>query len=173
MTEPTIQQFQLRLPSNLKQSIEKEAELNNRSINAQILFMLQNYEENNGRVYFLSKAVTNRLERFQKENNYSSQIQAIEEILNDTLQKKDNGRNILNELHNAFQTEKNLRILAKDILSSHLLVKNIVIEDNKFIEFTLTDGSQGKMLKDGKMLYKHSEKDNYSIYTYSTYNYNK
>ncbi|CAI3941638.1 unnamed protein product [Commensalibacter communis] len=171
MTETTIQQFQLRLPSDLKQSIEKEAEHNNRSINAQILFMLQNYEENNGRVHFLSESVLHRLERFQKDNNYSSQVEAIEEILNDTLQKKDNGRDILNELHTAFKTEKNLRTLAKNILSSHLLVKNIIIEDNNFIEFTLADGSQGKMLKDGKMLYKSSAKDNYSIYTYSTYNY--
>ncbi|CAI3954319.1 unnamed protein product [Commensalibacter communis] len=170
MTETTIQQFQLRLPSDLKQSIEKEAELNNRSINAQILFMLQNYEENNGRIHFLSKAVVNRLERFQKNNNYSSQIEAIEEILNDTLQRKDDAYDILNDLYNAFKVEKNLRILARDILSNHLLVKNILIEDNNFIEFTLADGSQGKMLKDGKTLYKYSGSSSYTIHKQPNYN---
>lgn len=159
MSEPTIQQFQLRLPFDLKEDIEKEATKSNRSLHAQILFMLQSFEESKGRLSFLPNDLQMRLEKYQIDNNMPI-TKTIKKLLNEALQNRDTIDDILDQLDAAFEKEKDLRILARDILSTHILVTNINIDDNT-LSFRLKNGSKGEIDRKGN-LSKNDDIDNYN-----------
>lgn len=148
MSEATIQQFQLRLPSNLKESIENEASKNNRSVNAQILFMLQSYEESNGRLSFLPVDIKMRLEKYQTDNDISTESEAIQRLLNEALQSKDTIEDILSQLR--AYPRRDLRAMARDILTTHPLVTHINIS-NSILSFVLKNKDKGMIDTNGRL----------------------
>lgn len=105
-------------------------------------------ERNERRIHVLPKELLERIRSYQEKNHIPSEVEAVRRLLNEALQNHDSVEDILNRLDIAFAREKDLRILARDILSTHILIKNIVIGDN-YIEFSLRDGSGGQIFNNG------------------------
>ncbi len=151
MTQNTIQQFQLRLPSDLKESIEKEAEKNNRSINAQIIFMLQNYEDSEGRLTFLPIDVQMRLDKYQQDNNLKNKKETIFRLLNEVLQSKDTIQDIMNHLYKSYEKQKNLKILAEEILLHHVLIEKLTLSNDEIRFLCKNNLGFGTIKKTGEL----------------------
>lgn len=157
MTQNTIQQFQLRLPSDLKESIEKEAEKNNRSINAQIIFMLQNYEDSEGRLTFLPIDVQMRLDKYQQDNNLKNKKETIFRLLNEALQSKDTIKDIMNYLYKSYEKQKNLKILAEEILLHHVLIKELTLSNDEIRFVCKNNLGDGVIKKTGELFINSRE----------------
>ena len=157
MTQNTIQQFQLRLPSDLKESIEKEAEKNNRSINAQIIFMLQNYENSEGRLTFIPIDVQMRLDKYQHDNNLKNKKETIFKLLNEALQSKDTIKDIMNHLYISYEKQKNLKVLAEEILLHHVLIKELTLSSDEIRFVCKNNLGHGTIKKTGELFINNKQ----------------
>lgn len=112
------------------------------------------------RIHVLPIELLERIRKYQEDNNISSEVEAVRRLLNEALQSRDTIENILNQLDAAFEKEKDLRILARDILSTHVLVSNINIDENSLC-FKLKNGIKGEIDRKGQ-LFKNDDLDNYN-----------
>jgi hypothetical protein len=110
------------------------------------------------RVHVLPKELLQRLRAHQERMGISSEVEAVRRLLDKALQMEDTVIDILNKLKANFVDEKDLRVLARDVLSTHVLVRRMNYEDNS-ISFDLADGSGGKINSDGKIFTNDGSSD--------------
>jgi hypothetical protein len=103
------------------------------------------------RVHVLPKELLERLRAHQQRKGISSEVEAVRRLLDRALQMEDTVGDILNKLKAKFVGEKDLRVLARDVLATHVLVRRMYYEDN-VISFDLADGSGGQINGEGKIL---------------------
>ena len=101
------------------------------------------------RVYNLPLDLVERLRAFQVSQNIGSEAEAARRLLDAALQMRDDAIGILKTLKSKFIEEKDLRVLAGDVLAKHALVKAIRISDID-IEFDLSNGEKGRMTRSGE-----------------------
>lgn len=111
------------------------------------------------RIHVLPKELLERVRRYQQENNIASEVEAVRRLLNEALQNRDNVEDILNQLFSAFENEKDLRILARDILSTHVKIKQVQWGDD-FIKFEHANGKAGVITKKGELFHSDSFDNN-------------
>lgn len=102
------------------------------------------------RVYVLPLDLLERIRSYQSDNNISSEVEAARRLLSEALQARDTINDLMKQVRAYHRQEKDLRALARDVLSGHILVIQIKIDDNK-IEFGLRNGEAGMIRRDGKM----------------------
>lgn len=102
------------------------------------------------RVYNLPADLLERLRAFQVAQGISSEAEAARRLLDSALQMKDSISNILNTLEAKFVEEKDLRILASDILMKHALVISVQISDTE-VSFYLRNGEGGQITSAGTL----------------------
>jgi hypothetical protein len=100
------------------------------------------------RVYVLPTEQLERIRAYQTANGIASEVEAVRRLLDIGLQLRDNIFDILRTLKSRYSSDKDLRILAKDILAPHTLVKSVHF-DNDSVWFYMTDGEGGKIDRHG------------------------
>ncbi|MFG1184331.1 hypothetical protein [Xanthobacter aminoxidans] len=103
------------------------------------------------RVYVLPVELVERIRQFQKDNLIASEVEAVRRLLDTALHMRDDVHTILKKMSGRFETEKDIRIISRDILAAHPLVEHIKISNNA-IEFTLKDGMRGRFNNSGKLM---------------------
>lgn len=102
------------------------------------------------RVYVLPNELLGRIRRYQSDNNISSEVEAVRKLLDESLQSKDTLDDIMAKISRADLTEGDLRVVAQKVLSGHVLVKYLVIDDGE-LRFGLRNGYAGGIDLEGNM----------------------
>ena len=80
------------------------------------------------RVYNLPGNLLVRLRAYQTGQGINSEAEAVRRLLDSALQMRDSASDILIMLDNRFSSERDLRVLASEILTRHSLVTEINFE---------------------------------------------
>ena len=73
----------------------------------------------------------------------------IRRLLDTALQMRDSIRDVLNTLGSRYASERDLRVLARDVLAAHALVRSVHYHDDA-VEFFLANGDSGRIDSDGQ-----------------------
>jgi hypothetical protein len=101
------------------------------------------------RAYNLPANLLARLRAYQLAQGISSETEAARRLLDYALQMRDSVMDILQSLRAKFDEEKDLRVLASDILTRHILVTDIGFEDDS-VWFRLKNGERGRLDTSGR-----------------------
>lgn len=100
------------------------------------------------RVYALPANLLLRLRAFQRSQGLASEAEAARRLLDFALQMRDSVEDILRSLRKRFDEEKDLRVLASEILTRHSLVTQIAFEDDA-VWFRVKNGERGRIASNG------------------------
>lgn len=115
------------------------------------------------KVFLLPVELVARLKVYQTESGIVSEVEAVRRLLDTALQMRDNVETILEKLEAKFEGEKDLRILATDILTRHPLVKGVQFGDTD-CSFDLKDGYAGQITWNGELYFREPD-SNYDNWT--------
>jgi len=117
------------------------------------------------RVYMLPAGLLERLRAYQVSQGIASEAEAARRLLDAALQRRDTVADILNTLETKFAEERDLRVLASDVLSRHALVTGIIFNGSD-VSFRLANGERGQISSTGKLYYAEPDtrEDDWSIY---------
>ncbi len=101
------------------------------------------------KVYVLPAELGGRIRAYQLAQGISSEVEAARRLLDSALQMRDTTEDILKKLKSRFAEEKDLRVLARDILAGHPLVSAVHFADDG-VWFYLKGEERGKIGRDGK-----------------------
>jgi hypothetical protein len=102
------------------------------------------------RVYNLPANVLTRLRAFQASQGLTSEAEAARRLMDYALQMRDTVEDILKGMRKRFDEEKDLRVLASEILTRHSLVTQIVFEDDA-LWFRVKNGERGRIASNGEI----------------------
>lgn len=102
------------------------------------------------RVYVLPKELLDRIRGYQSRNGIGAEVEAVRRLLDTALQMRDTVHDILNKLKSKFAEEKDLRVLAREVLAGHILVREVRFED-RAVMFTLGGDMIGRIEDDGRI----------------------
>lgn len=105
------------------------------------------------RVYVLPAELVARIRQYQRDHAIVAEVEAVRRLLDTALLLRDDVHSLLQRLMDKFQTEKDIRIISRDILAAHPLVDSISNHPNS-IEFTLKDGEKGTIFKNGSAFFE-------------------
>lgn len=110
------------------------------------------------RVYNLPAGLLARLRAYQVAHSIGSEAEAARRLLDYALQMRDTVFNILDSLETRFAEEKDLRVLAGEILTKHMLVAQVRFNDES-ISFKMNNGMGGKMNVKGLLWSQDADED--------------
>lgn len=102
------------------------------------------------RIHVLPVELLDRIRAYQAENNIPSEVEAVRRLLSEALQARDSIDDIMKQVRAYFRQDRDLRAMAKEVLSGHILVSRIDIEDNE-VRFGMRNGDAGSIKRDGSM----------------------
>jgi hypothetical protein len=105
-------------------------------------------ESTERRVYVLPAEQLERIRAYQTSSGIGSEVEAVRRLLDAALQMRDTPQDILKKLKSRYADEKDLRVLARDILAAHALVESVHFADDG-VWFWLKGDVRGKIAADG------------------------
>ena len=108
------------------------------------------------RVYNLPANLLVRLRAYQVSQGLSSETEAAKRLLDFALQMRDSTEDIIKSLEAGYSEEKDLRVLASEILTRHPLVTEINFSDGD-LWFRLQNRERGRISKKGKVQFGDAE----------------
>ena len=112
------------------------------------------------RIHVLPVELLERVRAYQAANAIPSEVEAVRRLLSEALQARDSINDIMNQIKNYWYSSRDLRSISRDILSSHILVSKIEINDDDLC-FSLKGGNAGKITKSGKMYTGREDEQGY------------
>lgn len=100
------------------------------------------------KVWLLPTELSERIKAFQASQGIASEVEAARRLLDSALQMRDTVPDILRKMKDRYVDEKDLRVLARDILVGHTLVASVHFDDDG-VWFRFNDGALGRMNKRG------------------------
>ena len=95
------------------------------------------------RVYVLPSELVERIRSFQEATGIPSEVEAVRRLLDAALQRRDTIESIMEKIRERLKSEKDLRIISRDILVTHPLVKSIrLTEDGLYFDLETGQGGQ-------------------------------
>ncbi|WP_428487471.1 hypothetical protein [Rhodopila sp.] len=101
------------------------------------------------KVWLLPTELSERIKAFQASQGIASEVEAARRLLDSALQMRDAVPDILRKLRDRYEEEKDLRVLARDVLVNHALVRSVTFDDDS-VWFQFRDETLGRIEKDGK-----------------------
>ncbi|GBQ36077.1 hypothetical protein GOB83_13770 [Acetobacter fabarum] len=102
------------------------------------------------KVYLLPEELVERIKAYQSSCGLPSEVEAARRLLSEALQARDSIDEIMKQVRDQFQKDRDLRALSREVLSSHILVTKIEIEDNE-LRFVIRNLDAGKITRKGVM----------------------
>ncbi len=115
------------------------------------------------KVFVLPSELVERINEFRHENGLDSEVEAVRRLLDGALLNRDTTRSILIKMMARYKTEKDIRIIARDILSTHPLVESITYQPG-VVGFTVTDDHTGAFTSSGGARYVRGDKTAVDLY---------
>lgn len=100
------------------------------------------------KVWLLPDELSDRIRAFQLSQGMGAEVVAARFLLNSALQMRDTVPDILRKLSGLHATEKDLRLLAKNVLATHPLVTSVGFEEDS-VWFSFSDRAHGKIDRSG------------------------
>jgi hypothetical protein len=110
------------------------------------------------RVYNLPASLLARLRAYQISQAIPSEAEAARRLLDYALQLRDTVFNILQTLDARYAEERDLRVLASDILTKHTLVTHVEFEESA-VNFTLRNQTRGRIEENGALKFQEQNDD--------------
>lgn len=101
-------------------------------------------------MWLLPAELSERIKAFQIDQGLASEVEAARRLLDSALQMRDTVRDILIKLKARYAEEKDLRVLARDVLTGHALVNQITLNDSD-VTFRMRSGTYGQIDQNGKI----------------------
>lgn len=111
---------------------------------------LDRKESTERRVYNLPASLLERLRAYQSRQGLASEAEAARRLLDFALQMRDTAEDILNVLGKKYSEEKDLRVLASDVLTRHALVTSVTFQESGVI-FKLASRWRGQITDKGAL----------------------
>ncbi|WP_424138670.1 hypothetical protein [Roseomonas chloroacetimidivorans] len=102
------------------------------------------------KIYVLPIEQVERIRAYQTANGIGSEVEAVRRLLDTALEMRDTVRDLLNKLKSRHAQEKDLRVLARDILAGHSRVRSINYTDDS-LEFSFSADERGKINNKGRI----------------------
>lgn len=102
------------------------------------------------RIHVLPVELLDRIRAYQADNNIPSEVEAVRRLLSEALQARDSIDDIMKQVAAQFKIDRDLRNIAKEVLTGHTRVNRLEIEDN-CVRFGMRTGDAGSISKDGTM----------------------
>ncbi len=112
--------------------------------------VVERREPTERRVYALPATLLARLRAYQESQGLSSEAEAARRLLDMALQLRDGMFDILRSLQVKFAEEKDLRVIASEVLVKHALITKVSF-DSGWLQFQMQDGDNGRMSPQGKL----------------------
>ena len=131
---------------------------------------IERKEATERRVYNLPMDLLERLRAYQASQGIVSEIEAVRRLLHNGLQMRETNKDVLATLDTKYADEKDLRVLAGEVLSKHILVESIKFEKGAVV-FQMEDGTRGRMEDGGKLYFAdaNDRDDDWSSYPPADY----
>ncbi len=107
------------------------------------------------KVWLLPAELSDRIRAYQTDLGIPSEVEAARRLLDSALQMRDTVDDIAQRLKARHAEEKDLRGLARDVLTSHVLVTDIMLGDND-VTFRSRSGHYGRIDNRGGRLCRDS-----------------
>lgn len=101
------------------------------------------------KVWLLPTELSDRIKAYQTDQSITSEVEAARRLLDAALQMRDSVYDLLTRLRARYMDEKDLRILARDLLVNHPLISTMSFEEMS-VTFELKNGDRGKLNKSGE-----------------------
>jgi hypothetical protein len=108
------------------------------------------------KVWLLPTELSDRLKAFQASQGITSEVEAARRLLDSALQLRDTVPDILRKLIDRYTEEKDVRVLARDVLINHTLVVGVNFDDEG-VCFLFKDDPMGKFTKKGEAFIGHRD----------------
>ncbi|MDR3533409.1 MAG: hypothetical protein P4L90_22985 [Rhodopila sp.] len=108
------------------------------------------------KVWLLPAELSERIRAYQTSQGIASEVEAARRLLDSALQLRDTVPDILRKLIDRYMEEKDIRVLARDVLINHTLVTSVNFDDDG-VWFQFKDDSMGKIDKGGKAFLGYRE----------------
>lgn len=175
MEEDTTLRFSLRVPKELHERIAQSANKRGNSLNAEMLRLLdvglergQEKEIEQGLVeQLLPPGMVWRVERYSIAAGLPSSEEAAKRLIKFALEEKETTNDILEKLYESFREEKDLRLLARDVIASHSATTNIKY-GRDYVWFETKSGESGAIDSKGRLYFsEHGNEwdENMNYYT--------
>lgn len=102
------------------------------------------------KIYVLPTEQVERIRAYQTASGITSEVEAVRRLLDTALEMRDTVFDLLNKMKAHFANEKDLRVIARDVLAGHSRVTSIGYGDNE-ITFTLGPEQRGRMDSRGRI----------------------
>jgi hypothetical protein len=109
-------------------------------------------------VYVLPTEQLERVRAYMAASGITAEVEAVRRLLDVALQLRDTVTDLLRKLKSRFTQERDLRVLARDILTLHPLVVNVHFED-RAVWFAFTDDNYGRIDSSGTTYISGSARD--------------
>lgn len=175
MEEETTLRFSLRVPKELHERLAASANKHNNSLNAEMLRLLDaGLEQGKEKApsqdlleQLLPPEMVWRVSRYSIVSGLPSDEEAAKRLIKFALEEKESTQDILEKLYESFETEKDLRLLTKDIIASHNATTNIKYGKD-YVWFETKSGESGAIDSRGKLYFsEHGNEwdENMNYYT--------
>lgn len=166
MEEETTLRFSLRVPKELHERLTASANEHNISLNAEMLRLLdvglqreKNKAPDKGLLeQLLAPGMVWRVERFRAATGLPSSEEAAKRLIKFALEERESTKDILDKLHASFKKEKDLRLLAQEIIASHSATTNIKYGKD-YVWFETKSDESGAIDKKGKLYFSENGND--------------
>jgi hypothetical protein len=115
-------------------------------------------ESGERRVYVLPAEQLERIRAYQTANGISAEVEAVRRLLDLALQMRDSVQDLLKKLKSRFADEKDIRVLARDILAAHALIRSVQFEDDA-VTFAFANGDRGRLERSGRTLFHDGDRE--------------
>lgn len=102
------------------------------------------------KVYLLPEDLVERIKAYQSDVGLPSEVEAARKLLSEALQARDSLDDVMRQAALYFMKDKDLRSLARDVLTRHILVTRVDIDDHE-VRFVLRNLDVGKIDRKGNM----------------------
>jgi len=166
MEEDQTVRFSLRIPKEMHERLTQSANESNQSLNGEIMRLLnvalsREQEKAPDRTLLeqlLPPALIWRINRFRTSTGLPSNEETAKRLLKIALDEIESTKDILDKLSDSYKKEKDLRILARDVIAAHSSVARIEYGSD-YIWFRTKNGESGAIDKKGKLYYSDDARD--------------
>ena len=101
------------------------------------------------KVWLLPTELSERIKAYQASQGITSEVEAARRLLDSALQLRDTVPDILGKMKHRYAEEKDIRVLARDVLINHTLVTSVNFDDDG-VWFQFSDDTMGRFNKRGQ-----------------------
>lgn len=166
MEEDQTLRFSLRLPKDAHDRVTASANEHGNSVNAEMLRLIElgissekeKAPDKTLLEQLLPPALIWRISRYKENHSLPSNEEAAKRLLKIALDERESTKDILDKLHESYQRERDLRILAREVIASHAAVLNINYGPD-YVWFNTNNRESGAIDKKGNLYYSEDGRE--------------